>query len=247
MSAFVVTENHTDYLVHAFAAWVERECDPARMSDWAHVLERENVRSVNFRYAGSSHVPEEAQAERRSVAKEPPLPLDPVTVLKAIACYEYQACETSDWEQSDAFAWSERLKAAALARLPEYSNTAPAEQPIDYLVNARVRWLQLGWYEDEMAATARMLELELVRTVNHEIRGSRAVPAEAQPDPRSVPYLPVKAIEPRRVLRTLESYPRTRAEDGDPESRRVDAWLEGLRSTAIAMLPGYDEAPWAIS
>jgi len=44
-----------------------------------------------------------------------------VQTLKAIACFDYQACETDDWQQSEAFAFCEALRDRAINKLPGYS------------------------------------------------------------------------------------------------------------------------------
>jgi hypothetical protein len=41
-------------------------------------------------------------------------------VAKAIACYEYQACECADWEQSEAVQFCDALRRKMIARLPGY-------------------------------------------------------------------------------------------------------------------------------
>lgn len=47
---------------------------------------------------------------------------DPVVVLKAVTCYEYQACETPEWEDSEAFAFCQSLKDTCFRRLPGYED-----------------------------------------------------------------------------------------------------------------------------
>lgn len=43
-------------------------------------------------------------------------------VFKAIGCYEYQACETPDWEQSEAFRFCRALEQRTISRLPGFSD-----------------------------------------------------------------------------------------------------------------------------
>ena len=57
---------------------------------------------------------------------------DPVQVLKACACYSYQACEHEDWEQSEAFRFIRSLQRRAINALPGYRDAAwgaPEEKP----------------------------------------------------------------------------------------------------------------------
>lgn len=124
MSAFVVSKGHIDRLV-AVAAYGPREADRFRhdhMPQWyepswqrsdrqwqrldrAHLdelnalgqmLHNENARSVAYRYR--------EDAEDAS-GYEFPLSTERVTVgeaLNALACYEYQACESPDWQDTEA-------------------------------------------------------------------------------------------------------------------------------------------------
>jgi hypothetical protein len=48
------------------------------------------------------------------------VPLSSVQVLKAIGCLDYQCCDHDGWEQSQAFAVLQGLKAEAIARIPGY-------------------------------------------------------------------------------------------------------------------------------
>ncbi len=47
--------------------------------------------------------------------------IDPVAVLKAIQCYEYQSCEHPEWETSEAHEFCQALRSAAIDKLPGYS------------------------------------------------------------------------------------------------------------------------------
>lgn len=84
------------------------------------MLLAENRRSVDFRYAEEEleEVYTHGPSGRRSV----------VEIFKAIACYEYQSCETPDWEQSEAFAFCAALRYELGTRLPGYDD---AEWVID--------------------------------------------------------------------------------------------------------------------
>ena len=48
------------------------------------------------------------------------LGITPVGTLKAIQCFEYQACEHDGWEKSKAKAWIDRLLGETIAALPGY-------------------------------------------------------------------------------------------------------------------------------
>ena len=92
-----------------------------RMETADHVgqmLIRENHLSVNFRYD-----------ERPTVTLEDPYrfnmrlrPIDPVQVLKALNCYEYQSCEHPGWKTSEAKAFCDALRHSTIHRLPGYDD-----------------------------------------------------------------------------------------------------------------------------
>lgn len=85
------------------------------------MVTRENRLSVNHRY-NESEVEDiyayDGPAQVRSV--------DPVVILKAIDCYEYQSCEHPGWEASEAFAFCQALRRRMIRRLPGYDD-APWE------------------------------------------------------------------------------------------------------------------------
>ena len=79
------------------------------------------LRSVAHRYAEDADEAAGLYVYRRSGH-----PADPVAVLKALDCYEYQACEDGGWEASEALAFCEALRHRAVGRLPGYE-AAPWE------------------------------------------------------------------------------------------------------------------------
>lgn len=79
------------------------------------MLWAENVRSVNHRYAEDEW---EEVYEYRGLMGQ----VDPIIVLNAINCYEYQSCEHPEWERSEAYAFIQALRAKMISRLiPEGS------------------------------------------------------------------------------------------------------------------------------
>lgn len=68
----------------------------------------QNYRSVNYRYREENEVPEFDPVRVGSV--------DAGTLLGCIECYEYQACETDDYETSEIHLALVRLKDAMLKR-----------------------------------------------------------------------------------------------------------------------------------
>ena len=93
----------------------------------AQELHEENVRSVNYRYTEQT-TPETiatpaggwlrfaTEARRDGIGG----------IFKALDCYEYQSCETHDWEATEAYAFCQSLRGHLVASLPGYA-TAPWE------------------------------------------------------------------------------------------------------------------------
>lgn len=112
MSAFIVSKPLIDCLVHAYVTdkWASSEGkDPQKLGA---MLWQENYRSVNHRYNERDKAP--AYRYERSTV------VDPVVILKQIACYEYQTCEHPQWEASEAFKFCEGLRRMVINRLPGY-------------------------------------------------------------------------------------------------------------------------------
>lgn len=79
------------------------------------MLWAENRASVNHRY-------DEDEWEPPYEFKRLGGTVDPVIVLKAIACYEYQSCEHPDWERSEAHTFVRALEAKMIRSLPGYDD-----------------------------------------------------------------------------------------------------------------------------
>lgn len=135
MSAYVVDKAHIDALVKAalgqrqdFRYWHNEEhkrVDSNNAEEIGAMLWNENVRSVSYRYPSDSleSLPGRIDSPwltpyTYSFMRTPYR--EPVAVLKAIDCYEYQSCETPDWEQSEAFAFCRALRRHVIGRLPGY-------------------------------------------------------------------------------------------------------------------------------
>jgi hypothetical protein len=148
MSAFVLSKTHIDVLITAglrFASggrgpltwyWPAIDADSDRGS-WTSaelqeqankrrrllttqtagrvgaLLLAENRRSIDHRY-------DETEWEEPYLFEPAPGWQDPVIVLKAIACYEYQSCEHPGWETSEAHAFCQALRARTISLLPGY-------------------------------------------------------------------------------------------------------------------------------
>jgi hypothetical protein len=142
MSAYVVHPDHISYLVQAAIGLgrasrstltfghprtgIRIEIDTA--SEVGARLHQENIASVRYRYPDCTHndlpgpipTPAAIDYEYRPL----PVRLDPVQVLKAIRCYEYQSCEHPGWSESDAKRFCELLTDYAVSHLPGYETAA---------------------------------------------------------------------------------------------------------------------------
>jgi hypothetical protein len=144
MSAFIVGEEHIRYLVNAGLSRVIRKgyglnwyldgvrvgtLDGGDNSDdlTGQMLWDENFKSVNHRYNNGDDLPGPLGLGRTAPKYKHRLDfdrksIDPVQVLKAIKCYEYQSCEHEGWEKSSANAFCEALRFAAIAALLGYDD-----------------------------------------------------------------------------------------------------------------------------
>ena len=93
----------------------KRELTPETAGRVGAMLVAENRRSVDHRY-------DETETEDPYVFTELPGRPDPVIVLKAIACYEYQSCEHPEWEESEAHDFCEALRDRMISSLPGYDD-----------------------------------------------------------------------------------------------------------------------------
>jgi hypothetical protein len=102
-------------------AW--RELTPATATAVGAMLLAENRRSVDYRYS---------EDEIEEVYTHGPSRLrSPVVILKAIDCYEYQSCETTEWEQCEAHHFCQALRDLLIGQLPGYNDADswPIQEP----------------------------------------------------------------------------------------------------------------------
>jgi len=125
MSAFILSNNHIAALVD-FGS--RHRAEYFFDNDWRAIYGREktaggillnaNYRSVNCRY--------DTAESGKFTFIEPARTYEPVEILKACDCYNYQACETEDYYQSEASAIIDAIRKAAICALPGYEE-APWE------------------------------------------------------------------------------------------------------------------------
>ena len=103
--------------------------DRERASEVGAMLWAENLTSINYRYPDTiedmSNCPGPVGFGLETVDEytfRPTARLSVVTVLKAIACYEYQTCEHPTWKDSEAYAFCQELKEKMIRQLPGYDD-----------------------------------------------------------------------------------------------------------------------------
>ena len=80
------------------------------------ILLEQNYRSVNFRYEEDESAPNFVAMLVRQCS--------PVEIIKLCDCYNYQSCETEDWDQTQAYAISQALRERAISMLPGMSEAS---------------------------------------------------------------------------------------------------------------------------
>lgn len=141
MSAFVVSHNLIDALLTFACASGPRDCasyyvketgrrvDITRgnVTEVGRILLQENERSVYHRYTdirpGDANMPgTRGQDAETYEFKRWPQPTQAISVLKACSCFDYQACETDDYEASLAHTIINAIRTQAIRSLPGYDN-----------------------------------------------------------------------------------------------------------------------------
>lgn len=130
MSAFVVSTKHIDALVNfalnyspaytydTFRYFYNHEWHwiKARANETGQKLLDQNYRSVNYRYNETETAPVYTY---RPYTGE----LNPEKIIKACNCYDYQACETDDYKDTEASAIIDAIRDAAIEKLTENEDT----------------------------------------------------------------------------------------------------------------------------
>jgi hypothetical protein len=148
MSAFVVGHDHIDALL-SFAtrrtrygstasfshelgdAFERRAITEENATEIGRILLAENERSVGARYPDCKDNPEdmpgtigETAASYRFKAWSASSPLTATAILKGCSCFDYQACETADYETTRAHAIIDGIRHHAIHMLPGYDDCA---------------------------------------------------------------------------------------------------------------------------
>ena len=147
MSAYVVDREHVSYLVRAaesrgigcrygsnfswyYKAAGNRGILNGNGVEVGQMLWDQNVKAVKCRYPDctGNNLPgpigEDFILVRGDLAQWFNHNFDPIQVIASCRCYAYQACEDPKWEETEAFAFIESLKSAAITALPGMDEVA---------------------------------------------------------------------------------------------------------------------------
>lgn len=117
MSAFIVSDDHIDFLVTYAIGGGPSRVSGEQPQKLGQMLLEQNYRSVNWRYNDNAAVP-------TYVFRPFTGPMTPVGILKACQCYDYQSCETEDYEKTDAARLVDAIRSKAIRSLPGWENAA---------------------------------------------------------------------------------------------------------------------------
>jgi hypothetical protein len=107
MSAWLCSENHINLLA-AFA-----DNPPTTFK----LLVAENIRSLEARYPGRDFLEEwKQEASQYKYNPETERPTDQTLIVKCCDCYDYQSCESDDWDVTEAYGFINAVRGVAIAR-----------------------------------------------------------------------------------------------------------------------------------
>jgi hypothetical protein len=122
MSAFLVSKKHIDALVYARGLNQHRggRIDELPDNDLGRMLWRENMASLLTKYNTPIDEAELESYHYNPVGVGARFGQDKIGLIKAIHCYQYQACEHDGWTGSKAALYCEALEQVLVRRLPGY-------------------------------------------------------------------------------------------------------------------------------
>lgn len=165
MSAWIVGKTHIDLLVTAGLTFPGQRIQGACLRWWipgnnpvdSKTLRHENADTVGVmlwaeNYRSVMHRYPDAETDGDGVPGPDgftgahvltyeylrvPGRIDPVVVLKAMDCYEYQSCEHDGWQNSSARAFCAALQATCIGLLPGYDKAPWGFDDRDYFVEGK--------------------------------------------------------------------------------------------------------------
>lgn len=103
MSAFLLSDKHLGTLADAvlnydIGGYVARRDRQEARAEVANLLKAQNINSVNARYTEQT-----PPSVWDSSFLNSTMEITPLQLLKMIASYNYQSCESGDWKQTEAY------------------------------------------------------------------------------------------------------------------------------------------------
>lgn len=121
-------ERYAAYL--AYLRENKRTVTRASAGMWGAVLVDANKRSVNHRY-------EEDEIEDPYTFTYHPGPFEPVAILRALSCYEYQCSDDPGWRASEAREFCEALRTWTITQLAGWDQATRAVSDISQVLAVR--------------------------------------------------------------------------------------------------------------
>ena len=146
-----------------------RQIGPGSADDVGRFLVAENLRSIRHRYPDTAQRPEATPGpadpywKNDYAYRDPGYRLSVVEALKAIDCYEYQACEHPEWRRSEARRFCDSLRGSVVGALPGYwqanwswsaLDVAAAERDPDQITPPAIDVPEDAWRDADYDETA---------------------------------------------------------------------------------------------
>lgn len=140
MSAWIVSSGHIDVLVNALAQYgvVTPDLGASGFRALGQKLWSENHTSVNYRYGEENRSPE-------YVLRTTEANLDPIVVLKAVSCFDYQTCEHPGWPDSEVHGLTAALHDVILERHPDLAEQVSGPYGETHRYRTLPAWESAPW------------------------------------------------------------------------------------------------------
>ena len=126
MSAYLVEEHHIAYLAQYYKASYQGERDSREVYAIADILAKANLDSIAYRYPSDHETPDTDAMYTAGCYDLANSALwnafDPRQVIMSARCYEYQACEPDNYDQSDAAKIINQIIRDAASKLSDGKN-----------------------------------------------------------------------------------------------------------------------------
>jgi len=139
MSAYILDDVNFDVIIKSYVTirpiqlgwniWIKKEkLDLFHDTDRTYVgqiLKIQNIASVDYRYKANTEMQDYLQKlDKKYIYNNRVNAVSPVALLKLLDCYDYQACETSDYKTTKACTIINQIREYTISRLPGYDEAA---------------------------------------------------------------------------------------------------------------------------